>query len=193
MPAGHLMDGPTTQCKGKGTLLQERRGEDDPAVAKERSQPHSPGKGRLPVQPDAVQPGKPAGWVTAGWAAGVGVRGDTLHLAARASSGSWRAQLIGNELWSLRRACSEQGKPGPASCHATGAGAGRILPPGCRRVQWLVRSVQATPRAAQDLLLFILSNFISPQVLVGGSPLRKAGTTREAGLSHFGAGPTETV
>lgn len=37
---------------------------------------------RRRVQPDAGRPGKAAGWVTAGWAAGVGVRGDTLHLAA---------------------------------------------------------------------------------------------------------------
>lgn len=52
------------------------------------------------VQPDAGQPGKAAGWVTAGWAAGVGVRGDMLHLAAGTLSSPWRVQLIGNELWS---------------------------------------------------------------------------------------------
>lgn len=68
--------------KGPGLTLQEKDG------------------CRRSAQPDAVGPGKPLGWVTAGWAAGVGVRGDTLHLAARASTGSWRAQLIGNELWS---------------------------------------------------------------------------------------------
>lgn len=42
-----------------------------------------------------------AGWVTAGWAAGVAVRGDTcLHLAAGASSRPGSVQMIGNELWS---------------------------------------------------------------------------------------------
>lgn len=53
------------------------------------------------VQPDAGRPREAAGWVTAGWAAGVGVRGDTcLHLAAGASSRPGSVQLIGNELWS---------------------------------------------------------------------------------------------
>lgn len=76
------------------------------------------------VQPDAGRPRETAGWVTAAWAAGVCVRGDTcLHLAARASSRPGSVQLIGNELWRQPppAARSQQGKPGPGSCPAAGA------------------------------------------------------------------------
>ena len=62
-----------------------------------------------------------------------------------------------------------------------------------RRVRWSVRSDQGTPRAAQDLLLFMSPNFISPKILAGGSPGGKAGTVPEAGLSPLRAGPTGTV
>lgn len=64
-------------------------------------------------QADAGPAGKAAGCMTASWAAGVGERGDTLHLAARTSSRPWRAQLIGNKLQAshLLRACSKRGSP----------------------------------------------------------------------------------
>lgn len=97
------MDSPGTQHKGTGTLLWGRWGDSDPAEGKERSWPHplekgwllAQGAGRCRVAREA------AGWVTAGWAAGVAVRGDTcLHLAAGASSRPGSVQMIGNELWS---------------------------------------------------------------------------------------------
>lgn len=68
--------------------------------------------------PDAGRPRERAGWVTAGWAAGVCVRGDTcLHLAAWSRPGS--VQLIGNELW--RQPPAHSGGSRSWSCPAAGA------------------------------------------------------------------------
>lgn len=70
---------PQLSTKAQRPFSREGEGRSTPQYGKKVLGPTHQGKDGCwrRVQPDAGQPGKAAGWVTAGWAAGVGVKGDT--------------------------------------------------------------------------------------------------------------------